>query len=875
MALAVILGVTFSAAVLVLSNSVQAGLERLDQASRHEVDLAVSSLDPQSPLPADLIERIQRLDLAIEEIAGFVESPASLFMTTADGQAVEREALVIISSSWADQSSLNAYVVLEGHPPRADQEIVLDVATAQDYDLKLGDSIEIESLIRSGARSFELVGLADLKASVNGQIDQGFIRFNLFSQAEAQRLFLDEVDGQQLTTIKIDLDLERTDLDFAKSEITSVLPKGAVVQAGADLADGQDFNQQFNQTMVKSISVFLLVFIALAMLVGLSVIVNTFNVLLAQRAKELALLRALAFSKGQIRKLVIIEAFLIGCSAAVVGVALGIALGSIVLKLIPAAGLALPVTQPILSLGVFLYPALLGVSVTVLAALWPAWRASRLSPVAVLTETAVLKSRSLRKRLIVGLAVLLLEILLISAILTGVFSRPDILPSSEVLAASIGILTGCLLITVGVIALSPILIRGLSRLFGRCLKFLGVSLFLAAGNVWRQARRSGAAANALMIGLTLIVIITTLISSMQTTVHRLIDEIQPADWSVVLDFEKLNFSEREEAERYNLVPVQLVEEIDQLPQTTNVTPVRYHYGAIDARSLDDEAVEDAVLHLAAVRSDHLDQTLKLGLDDAEVDNLKAGQLLVHQTIYEEYGLKAGQELEVRFNDAPPASYIIGGSFDVYFDGMAFLLEADDAPPGLSDGYATYILFDSAPGVEDEDLEPLLEDLLKDYPSLTAFGKTHITEFVDQMFGVVLNIFRASLSLSLVVAFIGIFNILSLSIIERRKELAVLRALGMTRRQVKKMVSWEAVIMVTFSVLSGFVLGLAFAWLGFQMITSPQVLRVENLGFDFVFNIPWLQLLLYSLIALVVALAAAYWPARRAARQNIIEGLASR
>ncbi|MYB39789.1 ABC transporter permease [Candidatus Saccharibacteria bacterium] len=659
----------------------------------------------------------------------------------------------------------------------------------------------------------------------------------------------------------------------------------------------------------------LIVFDILALFVGAFVIKNTFMVILAQRSKELGLLRTLGASKHQVFQLVIWEALFVGLIGGLIGIAAGIGLAQLSLSLSAALGWNVPNVGLIFTSAVFIWPIILGVAVTVTSAVLPAFMAARQSPLKALTEARQLIKNSLKIRLVVGSVIAAIGLLLS---LLMIFTEPqvdegeDFQRTAFVLALRVFTLSiGSICAFIGLSILAPAIAKAASRLSMRRLRrsrFIG--LRLAAGNIWRQPLRSAATANALMIGITLIATVTVVIGSTRATTIHFIEEYFPIDWLVVPGEEgdsllSTSFDFQPEA----IISQDLYDSVAAIDEGLEVSGLRYDWGQAQIGAVDGQpvvapdgsepSVRDAdppgsyalldSLNLAGI--DLLEESedfFSLDLDGEELANLEAGQLAVSQWLVGDYGLELGSEVEIIYREAPEPgtgemgeeinrqTYVIGGFYEDYFDGMNLVLSNDRFEALTAKTAYTQLIINDPEGFASEDNRQALEELLGEDSGLVILGQDDVVDVINDIFDWILNIFRGLLSLSFVVAAAGIFNTLILSVFERRREIGLLRAVGGSVGLIRRMVTLEAIKIATLGVLLGTAAGIFFAW-GIIEVSIRDQLRVaedSELALEFLFHIPVRDLLLYYGIALAMALIAAVLPALKATRQKIIEALRS-
>ncbi len=671
-------------------------------------------------------------------------------------------------------------------------------------------------------------------------------------------------------------------------------------------SDRELISEIFSAEFVKSIRNTLLAFNILALFIGAFVIKNTFTVILAQRAKELALMRAIGTSKAQIFKLVVWEALIIGLIGGIAGILIGTGLAQAFLSLAQALDWEIPNVGLRFSALVFILPVILGILVTTFSALLPAFKASRQSPLKALTGVEQLIKNVYTARLIIGSVIAGLGLLIaLTIIFTGL--KPiepgvnDMFLSSTVLSLRIfALFVGLIFLFIGSTILAPIIAKFFAGLSMRLLKgsrFVGWRL--SAGNVWRQPLRSATTANVLMIGIILITTVTVILGSFRSTLIYFVEEFFPADWTVQSQPEKFDF------QTGNLIEDSVYDQIKNINEEIEVIGLRYNRGHIilnDEVGVDSsDETKSAVVEPESLESrdqkyslagldpaDRVGDYLLQDLEEDEVANLRAGQVIVRPYFLREQGLQVGEEITLSYLDAEdPISdldkrkqiLIIGGVFEEYFDGMDFIVSNDVYEQFIQETNYNNLIIKNLSRTSDEEIRSSLEAIVAPYDNLEIYGQTDIVEEINKVFAWILNIFRGLLSLSFLVAIAGIFNTLILSVFERTREIGLLRAVGASAKLVRRMITIEAVQIATLGTVMGMLLGSFFAW-GIIETTIKDVLEAAppqdtDIVLQFVFSIPFRELLLYYVIAIVLALIAAFWPALKATRLKIIEALSAK
>ena len=655
-------------------------------------------------------------------------------------------------------------------------------------------------------------------------------------------------------------------------------------------------------TFVRNV---LITFDILAMLVGIFVIHNTFTVLLTQRSRELALLRTIGAYKAQIFKLVIWEACIVGLVGALIGIASGAGLAQLFFSLGESLDWQIPNVGLQFSPAVFIWPIVLGILVTVISSILPAIKAGRRSPLTILAgvEKFISNKFSIR-RWLAAIFILIGSAIAMTIIMTEIDQSlvADMERFNNMLRLRILVLfAGFTAMFAGFTLLTPLiakfLARGLMRLLRRS---RAIGWRLAAGNAWRQPLRLAATANVLMIGITMITIITVIIGSFQSTAVNFVEQFLPVDWTIAPANDDLQ-------DRFDFEPAPIVEndiyqKLSNIDEQIEVIGVRYDFGSVRLE-IDDQAfipdyLATAVYNFGSIDPvDRLSEALQLDLDEVEVDNLAAGQIMVSRAVLQESSLRVGSDIVVLYQtdtDIDPdlmegiqnnkrdestslqQTFTVGGSFNSYFDGIDLIVDNDVYERFTQKTSYSYIAVSNFSDLKNSKVRSTLNEIVKPYDEIQIFGLEEFIDQINEIFGWILNIFRGLLGLSFIVAVAGIFNTLLLSVFERTRELGLLRAIGTSAGLIRRMIAIEAIQIAILGVTLGTLLGIFFAWGIIQVAIDNPALRAgiedEDITFSFLFTVPFMELLLYYAVAVVLALMAAFWPALRASRLKIIDAL---
>lgn len=838
---AIVLGVAFMAGTFVLTDTLDKVFDDLFAAANEKVDTQVQGDvlfsdpfqgDQRALLAADLVDKVAAVD-GVASAVPFVSTigfGSNNRVLGTDGEPVgSSTGPPTLLESWVEDPELTPYEVQDGRGPEADGEIALNVAASEEGDFQIGDQVTV--VTQFGNEEFTLVGSLRFgsAASSAGAVSAEF------TLADAQRL--------AGTDDQIQLVLARGSGELPEDEVTARI--AAVLPAGAEALTGTEAAAQLSANVQSGFSFFkiiLSVFGAIALVVGAFVISNTFSILVAQRTRELALLRAVGASRPQVLRSVLLEASLVGLVAAALGLAAGVGLAKGVTRALDAAGADLPTTSLQVRPATALLALGLGLLVTLTAALVPAIRATRVPPLAALRDIAVDRSGTSKLRIAFGLIVLLGAAYCLSTAWTD--GSSDALPT-------VGL--GSLLAIMGAIAMGPVFAGPSVRGIGRPLPRLrGVTGRLATENAARSPKRTSATASALVIGVALVGFITVFAASATKSVTATVERGFKGDF--VVQSSASGFGPP------SGFPASVADAAAAVDGVQVVVPIGF--GRAEFTYPDGESVTE---FLTSVEPARLSEALDAKMTTGEVADLRDDGIIVDTTLAKAHAVTIGDRMIVTLPggasldlevQAISDDFAMLGTFTITRDTYATVV------PELLDVQVVGTVTDGA------DLDAVIADIEKAVaatPSLEVLDRDafigdlagQITSFVTVIYGLLI--------MSIIIALIGIANTLSLSINERSRELGLLRAVGMHRGQMRATVRWEALLIALLGTLVGLGLGLILSW---ALITA---LKSEGLTS---FAIPGTSLIVITVLAALLGTMASILPARRAARLAILDAIAS-
>ena len=864
--LAVVLGIAFLTGTRVLSTVLEDSIDSLISDVYEGMDAVVRSPEVQdlgfgqevrAPVAANAVERVAEVD-AVRVARGVVEAP-SVQLIGSDGKVVGSNfGPPTLVYNWLDDERLQPGVLTEGREPRTEDEVALDFATAESGGYEVGDTVTVSA--PEGPETFELVGLMGL--GEDGSRSSG-ARVLVFVTPVAQRL---AQMPDQFNFIAAAAEDGVGDDELAE-RLGEALPQLQTVTGTAFTEESSEAIAQF----VNVLSTFVSVFGYIALFVAAFIIYNTFSILVAQRTRETALLRAIGAGRRQVLVATILEAALVGLIASLLGLALGVVLAT---GLKAAVGRLFTVEPgvPSLPAAAIVTALVVGVGVTVLSAVVPAWRSSKVPPVAAMSEVSIDRSRVSRARLVWGTIFLVVGIALFTLGVTDTGPNP---------LAEFGAGAALVLIAVAVV-LGPLIASPVSRFLARPFGRRGrVTSRLAGENAARNPKRTAATAAALTIGVTLVTLIAVVANSVKTSVDAAVNERFDADFVVAADVTSFSVG----------VPKGAEEQIRELPNVELTSAVRFSF----FRLLDEFGKQKAAerpaeepTNLPAGAPDEAPEgqdDFALGIDPATFfEVIDSGELTgspedmgpdtiaTRAAVAEERGWEIGDRIPVYFAATGEQELELVLTFEEDAGQGSYLVPAEtlqrNGLPFFDFDVAVYIQADDrATDAELAELRSQLEDIVAGSPSVQVQDLEEYAEAQTGPLDTILAVIYGLLGLAVVIALIGIANTLTLSVLERTRELGLLRAVGMSRRQLRRTIMGESTIIAVFGTLMGLVIGIVFS------IALSVVIAAEDPGL-FRYALPYGQLVVITVVAAIAGVLAAVLPARRAAKLDVLDAIAS-
>jgi putative ABC transport system permease protein len=820
-AVAVCLGVSLVAGTYVLTDSIDDTFNKIIDQGSASTDAQVRGTDSgttsfdgttlRSPLPISYGDRLKTVD-GVQRVSPDIQGTAVLVGSS--GTAVRTGGAPNLA--FAYQSDDPTFRMISGRGPTKDGEVAVESSTLKRSGLKVGDTTK--ALIGGRPESVTVVGDASFTTSLAGAT------LILVDQKTAQREFAP--DGTVMSfSVEAKPGVSQEQL---VADLKPALPANAEVVTGRRVAE--ETRDQIN-TILGFISGFLLVFAGVSLFVGAFIIANTFSMLVAQRTRELALLRAVGASRGQVMRVVLGEALVLGLFGSLLGLGLGILLADGLSALLNAFGAEISGDLPVRTRTIVV-SLLVGTIVTLFSAILPAIRASRVAPVAAMRDDVVAPVGGVLRRGLIGFALILVGAGLLVPGVGG----------DTVKWVLVGFGAG--LVVIGALVAAPATTRPVVRIVAAPFVLIaGTVGRLARENALRNPRRTATTASALMIGLALMAGISVIASSTKASVSDIVESQLTADY--VLN-----------GGGAGTFPSTVADTVARLPEVGSVARI----GGL--------AVQVGTKNLSAIAADSrgIADNVKLDVTAGSLATLESGQVLISQNYADDSGLKVGSTFNASIGTVKRQAMMVGG---VYDDNQVIgsqlivprALYKKAVPVGLQGDFLVYVK--AKPGADEAALRTELNDVVKPFLVVSVQNGSEFTDSQASQVNQLLYIIYVLLALSVVIAVLGIINTLALSVFERTREIGLLRAVGMTRRQLRRMITVESVSTAVFGAVLGMVLGLALG------LTVQHGLRTEGLES---LSIPWGQLIAVLIAAALAGVVAAVLPAWRAVRLDVLRAI---
>ena len=826
-AFSIVLGIAFVSGSPMFTNLLGSSFNSILKSGIADVNVSTGSGpleglgDASATVTPELVNEIGQLDGVVES-TGVVTS-SSLYPLDKSGKVLAFGGAPGIGTNWYTTPAAGGNEgarIVDGRAPEGDDEVAVDPSTLGRGGYVVGDQLEV-STPKMGIRTYTIVGAATFGSGATAGASYLFLTLD-----EMRAVILDGADQYTAVWIATQPD---ADAEEVTREVREILPAGLSVISGQERADELEKQLSIGLSFVNT---FLLVFAAIALVVASLLILNTFSILVAQRSRELALLRALGAKRTQVRNSVLLEASVIGFVGATIGIAAGYGLTVLIGFALNAFGIDIGSTVPTLTWEAVVTSYVLGLVVTMVAAWAPARKASATRPVEAMTSASA-QTETMGVAVMIGFALIPLGI---AGIVCGlVFDVPQPLAWAGI---------GCVAVLIGCVLAAAVIGRPIVWLFGRFYQAVfGEIGKLAERNAIRQPRRTAATASTLMIGLALVTTVTILASSTTTSVRAGLTDTQRGDFLMSpVNFRPFDRTIADEAAKVDGVEstwafsTSVSAVGDQQVVLTGATP---------------EAVKDG--SAIDVLAGHL--------------NADGGSALVSIDESRDLDLPMGKTFQLPGIDGVPVDVLVTGVFEGDFDPTqqgSIILNTETYDKVADGSVVSFVKFKLADGADHEAVREGLEEAAAELPTVVVTDNAEFADSLEDQFGQVFAVINALLALAIVISVLGIVNTLGLSVMERTREIGLLRAVGITRPQLRRVIRLESVVVAVLGSLLGVVLGVGFGAVLVRLLRDSGITDL---------SIVWWQLALYVVVAALFGVLAAIAPARRASRMNILESIA--
>ena len=818
--LAIVLGVGFVVGAFVLGDTINSAFNGVFATANKGVAVEVRGVkrvseSDRQPVPAALLSTIRAIE-GVRTAEGTVGGTAEIIGS--DGKAAGVQGPPALGFAWTNDPDLNPLTIRNGTPPKTAQDVVIDRTTADREHFAIGRRVRV--ITASGSAEYRLVGIV----SFGEQNNLAGATIAAFTVSTAQHLF--DSEGR-FTSIEVTAQRGVADATVA-ARIRAVLPAGYGAVTGQAAAKEQsDLFKKF----VDIFRNFLLGFAAISLFVGSFIIFNAFKITLAQRTPQLGLLRAVGASESQVVRSVLLEAAFVGIGASAIGIAFGIGFAALLRAGFNAIGASLPPASLQIAPRSIIAGLIVGLVVTFVSAVVPAVKASRVPPIAAMRDVHIAGSPRASLFTSIGLTVAGITLALVGSFapVGGLAQRFSL----------IGL--GAILLFIGSATLTQYVARPLAWTIGAPMAKTGLAGRLGRGNAMRNPSRTAQTAAALTIGVALVTVVTIFAASLNQTFIGAIDEHARAD-VVILASNQQPFSPA------------AAEILQRVPEFSGVSAWRTGEFK-DAKHRTEPIV--------GVDSAQFADVYDPGWTAGSIEPLSQPRTIAIQKDYaSSNGLHVGSTMSVFFAKTGTTSLRVVGTFTDETFGR-FFLSLSEYERNFSAQQDALILARTRPGVTPTAGKAAAQARLKNFPNLDVRTKAEYKDFISSQINTFLRLFYVLLAMAVVIAIFGIILTLALSVFERTREIGLLRAVGLSRRSIRAMIRWEAMIVALIGALVGLVLGVFLGVLSVSAIPEFKALAI-----------PWPSMIVFLVVAAVFGVLAAILPARRAARLNILDAIQS-
>ncbi|KPI28502.1 protein of unknown function DUF214 [Actinobacteria bacterium OV320] len=829
--LAVFLGVAFLAGTLVMGDTLRAGFDSMFGNATAGTDAVVRGADTittpgesqgvRQPVPTDLAGTVEAVP-GVAAVAPDIQGAGQL--VGGDGRPIGGQGPPTLAGNWIPDPKLNPYRLAEGRAPARSGEVVVNRGTADKGGLKIGDTTTLRT---PDPVRVTIVGLA----TFGGEDGMAQVTFTGMTRADAEQYLTAGPGRATSIVVRADPGVSQAEL---VDRLTPVLPEGVEAITGQESA--QENTDMIASRFLTIFTTFLLVFSGVALLVATFSIHNTFAIVVAQRARENALLRALGASRRQVTEATLVEAAAVAVTASAAGLAGGIGIAAGLQALFPAIGFPFPEGDLVIGALSLTVPLVVGVLVCLGSALLPAVRAGRTAPLAALRETAVDSSGASRPRAVTGAGLLALAV---AATLTGVLVTPSVWLAGG----------GAVLALIAFVVLGPVAAGTAVRVLGSPLDRLrGVTGGLARRNALRSPKRTAATAGALMIGVAVVSLFTVFGASLKATMDQTVSRSFAGDVAVSTPAFGAGGS--------GLSP-RLAPALGRLPEVDTAVGLGRGVAEVDGKGRALTVTDPVALR----------RTFDLGTVRGDLGALGTDGIAITRQEADRRHLTTGDTTRLAFTDGDEKTFTVRAVYGrSELAGDYVITRAAWAPHRTQDA-DTLVAVSFADGVSAAEGKAAVEKVAAIYGNPEVQTRDEYAQSSAGGIDMMLTLVYALLALAVLIALLGIANTLTLAIHERTRELGLLRAVGQTRSQLRAMVRWESVLVAAFGTVGGLALG---AFLGWVLVRASD----GSSDSAFAFALPPARLAVVALVGIAAGVLAGLRPARRAAHLDVLRAIAT-
>jgi putative ABC transport system permease protein len=829
--LAVFLGVAFLAGTLVMGDTLRASFGSMFGDATAGTDAVVRSADTittpgeaqgvRQPVATSLVRTVEKVP-GVAAAAPSIQGRGQL--VGSDGKPIGGQGPPTLAGNWITDPQLNPYRLAAGRAPARSGEVVVNRGAAKKGHLSVGDTTTLRT---PDPVKVTIVGLA----TFGGEDGMAQVTFTGMTQADAEKYLTARLGSAASIQVRARAGVSQHQL---VAELTPVLPKGVEAITGQESA--QENTDMISGQFLTLFTTFLLVFSGVALLVATFSIHNTFAIVVAQRTRENALLRALGASRRQVTVSTLVEAGAVAVVASAAGLGGGLGIAAGLQALFPAIGFPFPEGDMVISALSLLLPLGVGIVVCLGSALLPAVRAGRTAPLAALRETAVDRSGASRTRAVVGGA---LAVVALASTLTGVLVSPSLWLAG----------VGAVLALAAFVVLGPVASRTAVRALGAPLDRLrGVTGGLARRNALRSPKRTAATASALMIGVAVVSLFTVFGASLKATMDQTVSRSFAGDVAVSTP----SFGAGGSGLSPKLAPAIARQSVVQ-----DAVGLGRGVAKVDGRGRA-LTVTDPVA---------LGRVFDLGTVRGSLGHLGTDGIAITETEADRQHLTVGDSARLTFTDGTTRPFTVRAVYGrSELAGDYVITRAAWAPHRAQDS-DTLVAVAFKPGVGTAEGKAAVQKVAAQYGNPSVQTRDEYAQSSAGGIDMMLTLVYALLALAVLIALLGIANTLTLAIHERTRELGLLRAVGQTRPQLRAMVRWESVLVAAFGTTGGLILG---AFLGWVLVKASDGASDSA----FAFAVPPVQLVVVALVGLTAGALAGLRPARRAARLDVLRAIAA-